>query len=47
MAQEAVAEPAPKPKGRGKAKTAPAQPDAADTAEAKPHRGWWQRTFGE
>jgi ribonuclease E len=47
MAQEAVAEPAPKPKGRGKAKTAPAQPDAADTAEAKPRRGWWQRTFGE
>ncbi|HSJ78715.1 MAG TPA: Rne/Rng family ribonuclease [Erythrobacter sp.] len=44
---EEAAEPAPKPKGRGKAKAVPTQPDAADTADAKPRRGWWQRTFGE
>ena len=45
MAEETA--PAPKPKGRGKAKAAPTAPDATDTADAKPRRGWWQRTFGE
>ena len=47
MAEETAPAPTPKPKGRGKAKAAPTETDAADTADAKPRRGWWQRTFGE
>jgi ribonuclease E len=51
--EEAAEAPAkPKARSRAKAKAVDAEPDAApaETApaeEAKPRRGWWQRTFGE
>ncbi|WP_296716374.1 ribonuclease E/G [Erythrobacter sp.] len=50
---EAMAEETPKPKRRSRAKAAdtPAEtesePAPEPTGEAKPRRGWWQRTFGE
>lgn len=44
---EAMAEEAPKAKGRRKAKAAPEATDEVDSTDAKPRRGWWQRTFGE
>ncbi|MEQ5786550.1 Rne/Rng family ribonuclease [Erythrobacter sp. NFXS35] len=46
---EAMAEETPKPKRRSRAKAAdtPAETESEPAADAKPRRGWWQRTFGE
>jgi ribonuclease E len=46
-AAEAEAEAAPEAEAEPEAEAAPEAPTAAADPEAKPRRGWWQRTFGE